>query len=141
MAGEGFVALGGASREGVARFARGTLGCACPDAVFQDVRREPGGVLAGLPLRCRIGIGGRLLLVVVDAAQPGLAAAMGDLYRAAREARDEGGFRRVRVVLLMGEGEPMAGGDLEQAFAAAAAGDPAAHLHRVPRRAGAVLCA
>ena len=88
-------------------FVRDALGCACPLAVFGDIRLEtdPAG-FADIPGARLLTIGGRLLMLLVDAAATDLGAARVDaLLRRGRDLRDAGGFNRFRLVIVGSPGE------------------------------------
>lgn len=112
----------------IERFVRGTLGCACPDEVFQQIETSalPGDLPGDLP-GVRLVIGNRLL-VYVALAPASLVAATRALVAAGRRERDARGWNRFRLVLATEapEAERTAAAD---AFASAAAGDERAHLH------------
>jgi hypothetical protein len=87
-------------------FVREALGCACPPAVFENIRLEtdPAG-FPGIPGARLLAIGGRLLVLLVDA----IAADMGakqvnTLLLAGRDLRDAGGFNRFRLVMVAPQG-------------------------------------
>lgn len=108
-------------------FVRGTLGCTCPEAVFDAVAVSDlvvDGRLAGT----RLVIGDRLLIYVVGQSVP--TAEVGALAAAGLADRDRHGLNRFRLVIGLPDGGTAT--DLDGAFAAAAAGDARAHLHRLP---------
>lgn len=89
----------GIDTDTIKRFVRGTLGCACPDAVFEhiDCRRETGD--AGTTV-VRLLIGARLLVRVitpVDAAQ--LEAHLARWVARGIAEREAAGLNRFRLVL------------------------------------------
>jgi hypothetical protein len=110
----------------VKRFVRDVLGCTCPDGVFDELdcgaRRVAGVDVA------RLDIGGRLLVLVLDAdavADP--ATAVDVVLRAGLAERDAGGFNRLRLVV---HGVPAADwcAAATRAFEARC-GDERTHLH------------
>jgi len=113
------------------QFVRGTLGCGCPDEVFQHlvVSRLP--AIAGRPSIVQLLVGSRLLIHVV--APPDGAAATGWIEQLAangRAARDRHGYNRFRLVIA--SAVPLASArEIEERFARAIAGDEKAHLHFV----------
>lgn len=112
-------------------FVRDTLGCACPESVFESVERGRLANVAGQPVT-RLVIGGRLLIYVA-AGEP-TAARVAALAASGRWDRDASGLNRFRLVLgLPAEASEVAA--LEAAFGDAAGGDPKAHLHCVPAAA------
>lgn len=87
-------------RERIKRFIRDTLGCHCPDGVFISMEHTPGCVLkCGTVLRDRIGIGGRLLVYVLEADFPAARGLLPGVIKEGVEDRDRGGFTRLRVVI------------------------------------------
>lgn len=111
------------------RFIRQTLGCGCPDSVFESVSITRGPVGAGASDQaCWIEVGGRLLIAVC-AYRPGLAARLADLFDAAARRRDSAGFNRFRLVVTDAQGEDRIA--LETAFAPLGARDDRLHLHLV----------
>lgn len=85
----------------VEEFVRKGLGCDCAEEVFRRIDNEHGVRVAGIPLRNRIDVGGRLLVYVAD---PGdLGATLPALVEAGRGERDSGGFNRFRLVLVSGD--------------------------------------
>ena len=120
-----------ASRDSIERFVRGTLGCGCPDEVFEHlvVSRLP--PIAGRPPIVQLQVGSRLLIHVV--APPKGAAASGWIEQLAangRAARDRHGYNRFRLVIA--SPAPLtAAREIEERFARAIVGDQKAHLHFV----------
>ena len=108
-------------------FIRDTLGCGCPEEVFEKLvcRRES---LAGME-GTSVDVGGRLLVFMTcfdgkaDAGKT-----LGSLLEAGRARRDAGGFNRVRLVLLTAGAENLAD-NLQQLFNKMVEGDEKAHLH------------
>ncbi|EGV17103.1 hypothetical protein [Thiocapsa marina] len=123
----------GPARAELERFVRGTLGCTCPDAVFERVEMREGPALpCGGSVR-RIAIGGRLLIHVVEGVS------VEDVNRgihawtlSGRIDRDDARMNRFRLVIgLDGLSTGDAGG-IRDAFAAACDdGDDRIHLHIV----------
>jgi len=112
-------------------FVRQTLGCSCPEDVFQTVDRAALVTAEGVPVT-RLVIGGRLLIYL--AAETGDAARLAGLVAAGRLDRDRSGLNRFRLVV----GPPAEAGGmalLEAAFRVAAGADAKAHLHCVPAAA------
>ncbi len=115
-------------RSAIERFVRHTLGCRCPEEVFEriEIDREAGtrGVL-------RLAIGGRLLVYV--AAEPRRDTSAADLpalLRRGVEDRDANGFNRFRLVLATTDSAALKA-DAQEALAVIAAGDDKVHLHLV----------
>jgi hypothetical protein len=83
-------------------FVREALGCACPPAVFENIRLEtdPAG-FPGIPGARLLAIGGRLLVLLVDGRAAGMTAPLvSALLLRGRELRDSGGFNRFRLVIV-----------------------------------------
>jgi len=122
-------------------FVRGALGCACPPAVFGDIRLEtdPAG-FPGLPGARLLAIGGRLLVLLIDGTATAMPAAQIEtLLRRGRDLRDAGGFNRFRLVIVAPQ-EVHAG--LPAAFDpdSLATSDDRLHLHTIaPAQLPAVL--
>lgn len=110
-------------------FIRQTLGCGCPDSVFESVtiRSEP--LTASSACHASwIEVGGRLLIAVCRY-HANLDGQLAALFDAARARRDRDGFNRFRLVVA---GAPVdAAALLERAFAPLAAADDRLHLHLV----------
>jgi hypothetical protein len=108
------------------RFVRGTLGCGCPDEVFESI--EYGACPGGHGAR-RLLVGRRLLVYALQRNEAsGLAAAVRRLAAAGLAERDSRGFNRFRLAVAT-EAPPAARAEATAAFAAATAGDERAHLH------------
>jgi hypothetical protein len=107
---------------------RQELGCGCAPEVFERIEVE--APPPGLPDGQLVGIGGRLLLLLVeDVAPAALVADLAALVARARELRDARGFNRFRLVLAVQD--PAAGAALQQAFERLGLADPRLHLHLV----------
>ncbi len=130
-AGHGLTAAAGADPAlDLVRFIRHTLGCGCPPEVFAsiDVRLHP-GELAGVPIEASIDVGSRLLVLVLGGgAFARFERSLPDVLSRSRAMRDEGGFSRVRLVIVPAPGEGTAGG-LQQQLRRTAGGDDRLHLH------------
>lgn len=94
-------ALNPAACGSVEGFVRDALGCTCPPAVFGDVRLETDPAsfpeIAGARL---LGIGGRLLVLLVDSPTDMAVTRINLLLQRGRELRDAGGFNRFRLVIV-----------------------------------------
>jgi hypothetical protein len=120
--------------ERVIAFVRGTLGCACPDEVFEQI--EATGTAAGV---FRLGVGGRLLVYVIAGTDPGgVRERLPAWVHDGVAERDRLGMNRLRVVL--GAADPGAVSAVaESVFAALTVGDDYVHLHCVHNDALAPL--
>ncbi len=101
----------------VREFARETLGCGCPDEVFDAIEQDTAVTLdtetdtetaGGLRLKHRFLIGGRLLLYLyhiepdIDngARMEGFTSTLRALIEHGRAVRDQNGYNRFRLVLI-----------------------------------------
>ena len=112
-------------------FVRGTLGCGCPDEVFEDMRveRRP-EPFAGLPVDALVRIGGRLVVALCSPTdRHQIEAALARIVTVGVTTRDAEGFNRLRVVVVTAD--DAAGPVLATLFAAATGGDKRAFLHVV----------
>lgn len=111
-------------RKAIVRFVRESLGCGCPDEVFESLRWGIVDDGSDHPRRFRVDVGGRLLVEVIrgEKLKPEKVMALSD---EGRMLRDEGGYNRFRLVIV---GEEDAA--LRTAFEQAAAGDEKLHLHQ-----------
>lgn len=121
--------MSGTDRAGIERFVRGTLGCGCPDEVFQSIAISRLPAVPGRPPVAQVLVGSRLLIHVVS--PPTAASANGWLEQLAangRATRDRHGYHRFRLVVAATGGAAPAA-DLEARFARVAVGDDRMHLH------------
>lgn len=122
-------------REIIKHFVRGSLGCACDDAVFERIdrsRETPGAGACGT----RLLIGGRLLVRVIAPVDANAIAANLQRWLAIGDAeRDANGLTRFRLVL--GCDEPAALRAQAQAIfeECGARNGGRTHLHVLDRRA------
>lgn len=118
-------------RDEITHFVRGTLGCGCPDAVFDSIVVESVVPAAnGLPV-LQLLIGSRLLIQLV--VPPHDATAAGWIERlaaAGRAARDRHGYNRFRLVIVTSPGQALPAG-LDERFVRLAGTDERVHLHVV----------
>jgi hypothetical protein len=114
-------------------FVRDTLGCTCPESVFESVERGSLSGESGAAVT-RLVIGGRLLIYVVP--EEPEAARVAALADAGRRDRDGHALNRFRLVVArpaeVDSGNALV---LDAAFRDAVDGDPKAHLHCVPAEA------
>jgi hypothetical protein len=90
------------SREEIVRFVRQTLGCRCPDEVFNQIECQSGGQFAGkAPYSKRILVGRRLLIYIWETNDPAVfEAELPALVAAGKNERDRYGFNRFRAVIV-----------------------------------------
>lgn len=119
----------------VTHFVRETLGCGCPDEVFQKIEREVIAEIGTIQQLVRIAIGDKLLIYL---ARPGdwvaLNRSIAPLVSAGRSDRDCHHYNRFRLVA--GMVDPVDTDEqieAERLFKAAAKGDEKLHLHFVSR--------
>jgi len=128
----GTLALPGAPD--IERFVRGTLGCGCPDEVFQSIEVSDASTADGTVSFTRLVIGQRLLLHVW---RPATAAPLpGDVQALAEEGcaeRDARGYNRYRLVIAATEPEAAIDA-VAAAFNDAVGGDDRAHVHVLATR-------
>ncbi len=83
----------------VKEFVRGTLGCECPEEVFEKIEVDPEVRVGDYTIDRRINVGDRLLIYMVD----GDDLQEEDLKKlmvSGKEERDTKGFNRFRMVVL-----------------------------------------
>ena len=116
----------------IKKFVKETLGCSCPDEVFEHIELERDINLDnGILLNAKINIGNRLLVYVMEVNQKGfLQENLHIVVSIGKEERDKRGFNRFRLVL---SGEKI--DEFEQAaysiFNGLAMKDEKMHLHLV----------
>jgi hypothetical protein len=118
-------------RASIEHFVRGTLGCGCPDEVFQHLVVSRFPPIAGRPPVVQLQVGFRLLIHVV--APPDGATASDWIEQLAangRTERDRHGYNRFRLVIASPT-PPESVRNIRERFARAIVGDKKAHLHFV----------
>jgi hypothetical protein len=81
-------------------FIRETLGCGCPEEVFQYMDYRSNIMSGDVLLRARINVGNRLLIYVVDVEKrESLRNILSRLIDIGKKERDDLGFNRFRLVL------------------------------------------
>lgn len=118
-------------RARIEHFVRGTLGCGCPDEVFQSIAISHLPAVAGRPAILQLLVGSRLLIHLVHppVSQP-VNGWIEQLAANGRAMRDRHGYNRFRLVIV----SPVPAEsvrDLKERFARATVGDEKAHLHFV----------
>jgi hypothetical protein len=88
------------STDNLKKFVQQTLGCGCPEEVFQHIDCQTDIIYNQITVKNRINIGNRLLVYLAEIDTPAsLAALLPSLYAAGRKDRDASGFNRLRIVL------------------------------------------
>jgi hypothetical protein len=86
--------------EKVIHFVRHTLGCGCPDEVFNDLEMSREDARPGEPPVRKLLVGRRLLICILDCEEfADLAAVLPGLVRKYRRERDRLDYNRVRMVI------------------------------------------
>ncbi len=86
-------------RQYIKIFVQHTLGCACPDKIFEHIREQQVAA-ASLPHNRTLTIGGRLLIYIWHVKdQVNFEAKLFALLAAGKQERDETGLNRFRAVL------------------------------------------
>jgi len=117
-------------RDEIEQFVRGTLGCRCPEGVFDSIELRQLPTTAAAHPVVQLLIGERLLIQCVRPPQEAATRWIEQLAVAGQAIRDRGGYNRFRLVVVGGHGTDLPL-ELPARFAAAVAGDDHAHLHLV----------
>lgn len=89
------------NKEAIKKFAQNTLGCGCPEEVFQHIAHESGVRVNGIRILHKINIGNRLLIYIFPVNEAGsLTEMLPQLIDTGRAERDRSGFNRFRLVLV-----------------------------------------
>jgi hypothetical protein len=118
-----------ADRPSIEHFVRRTLGCRCPDEVFQSITIERASTSRDALPHTRLVIGGRLLIHVFEA--PGTkatTAAVAALAKQGLSERDAQHFNRYRLVVASDHPTQLLT-EAKASFASAVDDDDRAHLH------------
>jgi hypothetical protein len=106
-------------------FVQRTLGCSCPEEVFDRIEIDFG---AG-EISHRIRIGGRLLVYILDASRTGdIAGAVASALQHGVHERDRDHFNRLRLAVVTSSPAQIADA-AQAAFASSPARDAKTHLH------------
>jgi len=82
-------------------FTKNTLGCTCPDEVFQNIKFKSNIKLTeNITLLNRINIGNRLLIYIIEIEQQDVDTLISKAVNHGINDRDKNNFNRVRIVLL-----------------------------------------
>ena len=88
------------SDDKIKRFVKKTLGCGCPEEVFQHIDCQYDLQVEDVPLKARINVGNRLLIYVVEVSNTEIIAGLlAHIIGAGKKERDQRGFNRFRLVL------------------------------------------
>ncbi|KPK22713.1 MAG: hypothetical protein AMJ61_16925 [Desulfobacterales bacterium SG8_35_2] len=119
----------------IKKFVRQVLGCTCPDKVFEQI--EDKHVAPAVSPHTRvITIGGRLLIYIWEANEPGqFKEKLPAMLAAGRKERNERGLNRFRAVLATDETNQNIAAEAALYFSQFAGRDDRMHLHVVPQNA------
>ena len=116
----------------IIRFVRHTLGCTCPDEVFDEIVFQAGDDHEGTYTRSII-LGGRLLIYIWETNDPSLVQArLPAILVRGKNERDQRGLNRFRAVIATDDAERI-GSTAQQLFQALPDKDEKVHLHVVRR--------
>ncbi len=119
-----------ADRQTIEHFVRGTLGCGCPDEVFNSISIERPGGSDPSAAYVRLLIGNRLLIYVIEArGVEQVQAAVSELAPRGLEERDRIGLNRFRLVVVADHPTPPVATAASAGFSDAIDHDDRAHLH------------
>jgi hypothetical protein len=136
------------SAPAIERFARETLGCQCPAAVFERIEIDDGPPPGCPEVQRRILVGGRLLIYLIAGVNTEAARErIGPWVQAGLGERERRGLTRLRLAVALDDLHPRAMPALDDAFRAlpelaestAGGADPCIHLHCIPRDALSTL--
>jgi hypothetical protein len=120
-------------KEDIKIFAQQTLGCGCPEEVFEHIDSQSNVQLEGIMLSRRIKIGNRLLIYIVD--MPDAEAVkqkLAFLVASGRKERDRIGFNRFRLVLTADDIDDVK--KVAEAVFAVINKDEKVHLHVIAKK-------
>ena len=120
---------------GVKSFIRDTLGCTCPEEVFERIDSRRQVALGGVILSRRIDVGHRLLVYLLECDDLDyLRARLSEIIGLGLAERDQGGFNRLRIVVATDNSEPMSA-PARRVFESVRGRDERLHLHLVDKAA------
>jgi len=121
------------SNESIKNFVRNTLGCKCPDNVFEQI--DDRQVTSKISPHTRsITIGGKLLLYVWEVGSPDqLEEGVPAILAACKKARNELGLNRFRAILVTGD-PSIIKSQADLCFSQFSDLDEKMHLHVVSRQ-------
>ena len=122
------------SDEDIKRFARETLGCACPEEVFDHIESHSNIRLnEDVVIKWKFNIGNRLLVYIVEIDHADiLEKYLSPLVLAGIMERDGLKFNRFRLVLVAGDAAALRG-DADRLFGELSFTDDKVHLHVIER--------
>ena len=112
----------------IKRFVQGTLGCSCPEEVFNqiDYQKEYDGISGS-----KVNIGGRLLIYIITMdGQSNIQGVINSALEQGFEERERKGFNRFRLVLVDARPDELRS-LAEHAFDSSGYTDEKTHLHIV----------
>lgn len=115
-------------------FTRNTLGCNCPDKVFEqiDINQSP-EQFQDLGCEALISIGGRLMVLLVSAEDgESLQTSLTDYFERGKQCRDERGFNRFRLTIACDNADSIRALMMEQ-FQGLDNIDDRLHLHVIKK--------
>jgi hypothetical protein len=120
------------SDDKIKKFVKETLGCGCPEEVFQHIDCQYDIQVEDVPLKARINIGNRLLIYVAEVSNTEIIAGLlAHIIGAGKKERDQRGFNRFRLVLAAEKID-----DIKQAVERLfndSNKDDKVHLHIIPK--------
>ncbi|MEW6570773.1 MAG: hypothetical protein AB1390_06330 [Nitrospirota bacterium] len=121
------------SKDIIKTFVRETLGCNCPEEVFNRIEQKSNIPLGNLILNHRINIGNRLLIYIFEVEnEESLHQILPFLIESGRVERDEFGFNRFRLVLAQNTERPV--NEIAQEIFDNINRDEKIHLHVISKR-------
>jgi len=118
-----------ADRQSTERFVRTTLGCKCPDEVFQSIAVERTPTPQATTQYIRLVIGNRLLIYIHETqSAKATTAAVSNLAKQGLSERDAKHYNRFRLVIVSAHPTQLLD-DARASFASVAGDDQRAHLH------------
>lgn len=123
-----------ASNNVIKSFVLTTLGCGCPESVFEQIAYDGTPALPALDGRLqRLVIGNRLLIYIVEADDAAaLRALLPLLLETGKAERDRNAYNRLRIVVAAANPESIRP-DAESVFLGADGMDEKVHLHVLSR--------
>ena len=122
-------------RSPLERFIRDTLGCTCPDDVFEHTDSRCQVTLGSVTLNRRINVGHRLLIYLMECDDPEvLRSRLPEVFSRGLEERDRKGFNRLRVVVATDNRQPVSRA-AQRVFEGQGGVDKRLHLHVVDKTA------